>query len=115
MSQKAFSSFLLPSDLNVLLDPAKTNLDNSSVVRKLPVRTRRSASRRANVTWSAFESKKNELSVYVLKNTFTEEVIRPEVYALATVGRDEVAHEIKGSTREELRDSLRLALQQMPG
>lgn len=117
MSQKAFSSFLLNSDLNVFLEPVSTDSDNSSVVRKRPARARSigSSIKKGHVTWTAVEGRKNELHAYMLQNTFKEPVIRPVIYALASLGRDEVTHEIKGSTRDELRESLILALKQMPG
>ena len=41
--------------------------------------------------------------------------IQPSIYALAVKGRNEVNHELQGSTRDELRASLKFALQQMPG
>ena len=40
--------------------------------------------------------------------------IQPSIYALAVKGRNEVNHELQGSTRDELRASLKFSLQKMP-
>lgn len=120
MSQKAFNSFLLSTDPNVFFEPVKTDLktdsDNSydSLV-ALKRSTRAIALCRAATKRRALRTKRNDLNVYILKNPITEPVIRPEVYALALLGRGDVTHEVKGSSRDEMRESLMLALKQMPG
>lgn len=119
MSSKTFNSFLFSpgSEPNGYSLPVESDTDDSTEVRSRPLRRRsmRNPSRRFTAKLVSFQGTSTGLKVHISNNSFREPVICPQIYALATLGRGEANHEIKGSTREELRDSLRLALQQMPG
>lgn len=115
MSLKAFNSFLFSPGPNIYFEPLDVNSDESSVVRVRPVCSRpiRNFRKKVPTKILSLNRTSNELKVYTLQ--ISEPVIRPEIYALAALGRDEPDHELQGSTREELRASLKRALQQMPG
>lgn len=114
MSSKNLNSFLLRPDSNTYSEPLDDDANDSSVVRDRPARSRFVHNPRKRAA-AKFVSRQGREFMVPLNNSHKEPVICREIYALATWGRNEVSYELQGSTREELRDSLRLALQKMPG
>lgn len=116
MSSKNLNSFLLRPDSNTYSEPLDDGANDSSVVRDRPARPRsRFIDNPRKRAAAKFVSRQGRELMVSLNNSHKEPVICREIYALATWGRNEVSYELQGSTHEELRDSLRLALQKMPG